>query len=1804
MEEEVNIDDALDQYLGIEPSSNSPISYEDYMADEDNGLLDNPFSINAEYEIEGDFEDSQFLNPWDDPRETEKIQDKMSSRQSWGHKAGAGVGRVGTKVLAEIAKMPGVIGGIAKGTAGQIGDLISGQDRTDFMQEAFNNPWIQAVTDAEEHIKEDFLPVHVKRAVTDGNLWDNITAIDFWATEGADGLGYIISMLAPGAAINKLGIGTKLMKSSGLTNMGAKSEKAATVLNKYGITAKNIDLHTGTVANTLFEAGAEAKGAMDSYEQSLQRRRLLHPENADYISDEKFEELMAKQSSVGAKVFTANAGILIGPNAIMSKMIWGNRLNKGKLAFKDGAFERLKKLTTKQGLIKAGNRFALGTAREGFFEEGMQSTAETYFTENPDAGGSEFIGDLADAYLNTVTSTEGQKAIFLGAIFGGTMQAVFEGKGENKRIKHQNKLIDRANEMLEQFDSFFSTDNELDENGNAIWADDVLKKRARAIEKKAGAIDQLEVMSMLYDEAVENGEESLVKDIREMMTTQLIKPFILNDELGIDALEQHLQASSALVAQSKKEKFDKDIYIKEILEKAKYLKDAHSTFSNFHDIMIDLKNKKATDSMKLEFINSLGSKYVGNKSHERYYSKQLEEVTASMEEELKQYNSSVKDIESNPAKLRDLGRHNTKLKQLGEAKAELTNIVRDALDINKNIWNEKVLNEKFDKFVAEEIAANKRQEDANAVQEISSKIHAATNLKDLEDIDIPEDKEYSPVLQKLKEEAFESLKKAQEAAEKEASETNTSNVEEEARKAAEIENQVEFVKNNYNVDEPIPTDGLDIEEGFEDAILKEVNENGITIENAKGEQLTLSLGDFHLVNYNTDDQFSNQDSDEVEEEIESVKPHQIKVNKDARIAITDNQENAKPLFPDLEEAHRFEQEPRNKEGFYGISINVAPGVTKGNSKAAKAYREYQKNGVTAENVGMLMDNLSININLSADVTAPLEIRPAKNKSHEVYDKTSAKLKEVIFLELLNGTPLSDIQIEVVGQYSGNIQLDVLDGKPAENNIADLYYFENISDVVKNVDNFYIVNDLGRLENTKGEELSTQRKLAKGEVYLAIPMANGKIFPLKLNSAKITETQADFLHDLYKTRFADFEHGKIKKEAEGKKAFLTEEQVTKFKTNFPQVFELFQEQGLQEEDIKIKDVIDFFVFDLSSNPKSRIRFNKGKIQVGEATFEEKDFDERKDEFIQHLTSIKRQHVRFKQRKQDIYNFTMTNPKYLEYLIRNGVLNTNAITKEPVFQGRTTMYVGTDTVTVKGEPSTYNDTTVEYRDNLFGANKGLKKVLGGLFELGLSLTTDSKAYKDTQGRIYERVSSLVPYTGNTSGNESANKRGNVIDLLIRDFFSPKQEIATLERFLDAGQNHVDEQNKLTKGDELIMDDVFLESVFNIFNHYAKVFNENEYTVYSDVPPVAFKLNDKYYAGTVDLLVFDNKNKVWKIIDLKTAVIDREDSYNRTDKFGYKGKDVVQQNAYREGFRQTAKVDIATLQILPITTAPARGKKGNYVGQKAKRTAVDFLDVDMTKDIYELKETTRQEFDGFDVTNYEEAPSQATDDETLGAFDSYFPEHFPEAGKAETKPEPKETKRKKVTDNMQSAEQFGAAQLQRGDWDSVNVNGVEYALTHAVVENGKVVNGLIAFTPQGPVTDKALYSKIVEAKNAYIDNPATRGYLGQLIKIGKNGQAAAFARITGTKAAEPSTTEAKKKKVAVKKEMVENTDFSSYTKEEATKAYKDLIKAGFIKPHIKAIGQLVKGKSPQDILKIVSKFLIEQGANKEEITKICKR
>ena len=57
--------------------------------------------------------------------------------------------------------------------------------------------------------------------------------------------------------------------------------------------------------------------------------------------------------------------------------------------------------------------------------------------------------------------------------------------------------------------------------------------------------------------------------------------------------------------------------------------------------------------------------------------------------------------------------------------------------------------------------------------------------------------------------------------------------------------------------------------------------------------------------------------------------------------------------------------------------------------------------------------------------------------------------------------------------------------------------------------------------------------------------------------------------------------------------------------------------------------------------------------------------------------------------------------------------------------------------------------------------------------------------------------------------------------------------------------------------------------------------------------------------------------------------------------------------------------------------------------------------------------------------------------------------------------------------------AEQRARGDYDKVTVGGQTYGLTYAIVEDGKIVGGLVAFQ-QEPIIDRKLYFKIMQARN----------------------------------------------------------------------------------------------------------------------------
>ena len=370
--------------------------------------------------------------------------------------------------------------------------------------------------------------------------------------------------------------------------------------------------------------------------------------------------------------------------------------------------------------------------------------------------------------------------------------------------------------------------------------------------------------------------------------------------------------------------------------------------------------------------------------------------------------------------------------------------------------------------------------------ELTSALSTATTKEEIDDIEIPQGKVYTPVLEKMKQDAYKAVKKATRAKGEVISKENQEELEAEARKKAKEKDELDFIANQFEPGDYIPTYGLTVPEEFQENVkVHSIVDGVVTIENEAGETHVIDVGEFYLENYDPENQFSNQDSNDIETEdaYKNMEPHKIKAKRDARIAITDNNPGTKgPMFPDLQEAYEIEISPVSKNGYKGVSVNNADAVTKGNSKFAKAFAEFQLNGVTAENIDQLTDDLSLNINLTPDVGAPLDTKPAKGKYQEVYETTTAKLRRVIFQELLSGTPLSDIQIQIVGQYDGEIQLDMTpEGKPAENNIAELHYFDSVSDVANNLDNFYIVDDKGDLVNHKGDELGAQRKLAKGEI---------------------------------------------------------------------------------------------------------------------------------------------------------------------------------------------------------------------------------------------------------------------------------------------------------------------------------------------------------------------------------------------------------------------------------------------------------------------------------------------------------------------------------------------------------------------------------------------------------------------------------------------------------------------------------------------------------------------------------------------------
>jgi len=550
------------------------------------------------------------LGPLYDP--TLDNQELLALRQSGLQQWVNFIPRVGVKILSEVAQIPGYLGGVGDwATTGfdpaEIGRMV-------------DNGWINAIKSAEEEVKDAF-PVFVPKSVQEGGLWKNITSAAFWASEGADGVGFLMSMLVPGQALKALKAGEAIASLPKLFRPAYQTSIAA---------AGRANMMAAATINTFYESVAEA--------------------------GESFRDMMAqtgdKQKAGEAAVQTmkANFLILLGPNMLQQKWLYGGfKRVAGKSVGKEALTRAQSRIMGEGGNIleavaartawdKIGSvarKGLKGVISEGFFEEGFQFAAAEYAKEKATAGeeGSaveDLLGTL-ETYVDSLSDTDMQKSIFLGAILGGGMASIsgvrdvqqeertlrgqgaktrtgiqkFIGLQDRKETKGlhsllQNKYIPRNRTYMD----FVKKDSE----GNPIIKDGKYDLDLQKL--KEGGIDQLNAamrnqkMATLAQLGDREGFETLkMQGDFDYMFTFLQQPG------GLDLLKVHINHLAKSDAEASLEDSDTgtapqemiDEIKKDLLDKAEKFQKIVNKIENRHELNFRIRHDPTDNSIFNDF---------------------------------------------------------------------------------------------------------------------------------------------------------------------------------------------------------------------------------------------------------------------------------------------------------------------------------------------------------------------------------------------------------------------------------------------------------------------------------------------------------------------------------------------------------------------------------------------------------------------------------------------------------------------------------------------------------------------------------------------------------------------------------------------------------------------------------------------------------------------------------------------------------------------------------------------------------------------------------------------------------------------------------------------------------------------------------------------------------------------------------------------------------------------------------------------------------------------------------------------------
>lgn len=446
--------------------------------------------------------------------------------EKWLH----GAGRVLSKTGTEFAKGIGYLGG-------GVGAIFTGDIET-----MTNNAFVNVFQELEDSAKES-LPVYTREAIENGGFWDQVWSPEFWATEGADGLGFLLSAFLTGGTV------------AGISKSAQIGTKVAQLINKGASIAGKIDEALITGVQTFVESAAETKGMVDELKHYWESRKnedgTYTAEDGSVLNEKDVKELIGNSA---ISTLALNSLFLTVPNHIQTKYLFGKGdvptglLSKLDNATPEMAKEALSKIVPWRRAGSLAVQKGLKSAGAEAFQELSQFAIEDY--ENKKGKGvtnQDLISGLAEGFYEGITTIEGQKSMFLGAVLGLGPAAISTYRDRKKEIENTGGLLDLLSKSTAAMKSDITSIYNKNEDGSIKY--DSKGRPEINQEKYAEIIDSnIEDLTIgqIYQAGKIQGNTHVAKKAISDMTLRHLYPY-LNVEGGMDIWEQYLNAFSETI---------------------------------------------------------------------------------------------------------------------------------------------------------------------------------------------------------------------------------------------------------------------------------------------------------------------------------------------------------------------------------------------------------------------------------------------------------------------------------------------------------------------------------------------------------------------------------------------------------------------------------------------------------------------------------------------------------------------------------------------------------------------------------------------------------------------------------------------------------------------------------------------------------------------------------------------------------------------------------------------------------------------------------------------------------------------------------------------------------------------------------------------------------------------------------------------------------------------------------------------------------------------------------------------------------